>query len=365
MANSHQRFFLIIGVYFTTLSIPSFAAATLPEQQTCPDGQEKDGALCYPKCDSGYTGVGPLCWETCPSGYTDTGAFCTKVVPQKNYGRPDGIIPNGCPAGQENQAGLCYKPCDAGDSAEGPLCFKPCPAGTKDIGVLCSSTTPKDTYTRAVGTIPNVCPAGQENQAGLCYKPCNAGDSAEGPLCFKPCPAGTKDIGVLCSSTTPKDTYTRAVGTIPNSCAAGKENKRVYVTRNVRPATQALALYVGKLAKAAIEMILPVVIKTSLTGTGKTATVAVPGLFLLHVLPEKSMKPGCVIPPAKPATKALASCVRKSVRQALLIPVLSVKPQLLKQVMVAAQGPFHLHVLPEKSMKQGCVIPHAKPAIQA
>ncbi len=261
-------FFLIIGVYFTTLSIPSFAAATLPEQQTCPDGQEKDGALCYPKCDSGYTGVGPVCWETCPSGYTDTGAFCTKVVPQKNYGRPDGIIPTGCPAGQENQAGLCYKPCDAGDSAEGPLCFKPCPAGTKDIGVFCSSTTPKDTYTRAVGTIPNVCPAGQENQAGLCYKPCDAGDSAEGPFALNRVLRVQKTLEFFAPARHRKIPIPAPSARFQIRVRQERKTKRVYVTRNVRPATQALALYVGKLAKAAIEMILPVVIKTSLTGTG-------------------------------------------------------------------------------------------------
>ena len=28
----------------------------------CPDGKEKDGALCYPICRDGYYGVGPVCW---------------------------------------------------------------------------------------------------------------------------------------------------------------------------------------------------------------------------------------------------------------------------------------------------------------
>ncbi len=29
----------------------------------CDENEEKDGALCYPKCISGYKGVGPVCWE--------------------------------------------------------------------------------------------------------------------------------------------------------------------------------------------------------------------------------------------------------------------------------------------------------------
>ena len=28
---------------------------------TCPEGQDKNGALCYPQCQSGYNGVGPVC----------------------------------------------------------------------------------------------------------------------------------------------------------------------------------------------------------------------------------------------------------------------------------------------------------------
>lgn len=39
----------------------------------CRPEKEKDGALCYPKCDDGYQGVGPLCWEICRPEYTDRG----------------------------------------------------------------------------------------------------------------------------------------------------------------------------------------------------------------------------------------------------------------------------------------------------
>jgi len=29
---------------------------------SCPDGQEKNGLLCYPNCKDGFYGVGPVCW---------------------------------------------------------------------------------------------------------------------------------------------------------------------------------------------------------------------------------------------------------------------------------------------------------------
>jgi len=41
---------------------------TIPD--TCPSDQDKNGALCYPKCSDGYYGVGPVCWQSCPAGYT-------------------------------------------------------------------------------------------------------------------------------------------------------------------------------------------------------------------------------------------------------------------------------------------------------
>ena len=57
---------------------------------TCDSNQEKDGALCYPKCKAGYNGQGPVCWKTCPAGYKNDGATCRKDVviqAKKTYGR--------------------------------------------------------------------------------------------------------------------------------------------------------------------------------------------------------------------------------------------------------------------------------------
>jgi hypothetical protein len=37
-----------------------------PHTGSCNDDQEKDGGLCYPKCNDGFFGVGPVCWGNTP-----------------------------------------------------------------------------------------------------------------------------------------------------------------------------------------------------------------------------------------------------------------------------------------------------------
>ena len=45
---------------------------------SCTADQEKDGALCYPKCKAGYNGVGPVCWQTCGADKVECGVGCAK-----------------------------------------------------------------------------------------------------------------------------------------------------------------------------------------------------------------------------------------------------------------------------------------------
>ena len=51
---------------------------------------EKNGLLCYPKCEKSYYGVGPVCWQKCESGYTDDGALCRR--PLVVYGRQGHLV---------------------------------------------------------------------------------------------------------------------------------------------------------------------------------------------------------------------------------------------------------------------------------
>lgn len=63
---------------------------------TCMPDEDKNGLLCYTKCQSGFIGVGPVCWQQCPPGYVDTGALCSPrgldffrklTFAKKSYGR--------------------------------------------------------------------------------------------------------------------------------------------------------------------------------------------------------------------------------------------------------------------------------------
>jgi hypothetical protein len=149
----------------------------------CNDGQEKDGALCYPKCRAGYDGVGPVCWETCRSGYTDWGVFCAKGG--SSYSNDAGI--GSCPwSGYMNMGLYCYnwakvksreKVCPAGSYYNAGICRKRCQAGETNWGALCVrdiDSYGKDSYGRGAGNVLG-CKPGTTNVAGLCYTPAREG----------------------------------------------------------------------------------------------------------------------------------------------------------------------------------------------
>ncbi len=193
----------------------------------CSGTEDKDGALCYPKCNAGYSGVGPMCWQQCPSGYTDDGLTCRRdahIFGKDSYGRGVGTIPpiGGCGSGKENVAGLCYPVCRAGYYGAGLFCYQYCPSGYTDDGLTCRRDAHifgKDSYGRGVGTPLHACGTGQEKDGALCYPVCQVGYSGVGPVCYKQCPAGYTDDGALCRKDaviTAKASYGRGVGTVPN-----------------------------------------------------------------------------------------------------------------------------------------------------
>lgn len=139
-------------------------------QSKCPDGEDYDAGLCYPKCKEDYSGKGPVCWGNCPSNFKDIGAFCEKP---SSYGRGVGYFSqekcessdthgakeNGC-----EQSGLLWYPkCDNQFHAFGCcVCSPDCPTGWTDTGVGCT----KPSYGRGVGKIPSAYDTKKENDAG-------------------------------------------------------------------------------------------------------------------------------------------------------------------------------------------------------
>jgi len=58
-----------------------------PVPMNCDSSQDKDGGLCYKKCNGGYTGVGPVCWASAPKGWVNCGmgaakdsTTCAKII---------------------------------------------------------------------------------------------------------------------------------------------------------------------------------------------------------------------------------------------------------------------------------------------
>ena len=104
----------------------------------CPNGMEKQGALCYPKCKSGFYGSLTHCRMRCPSGFTDTGLHCLKPAP---YGRGIGYFSfNSCASGYERWGTNCHKKCKNGYHGALAWCSPNCPSGMKDIGISCEKS---------------------------------------------------------------------------------------------------------------------------------------------------------------------------------------------------------------------------------
>ncbi|KAG2482232.1 hypothetical protein HYH03_018816 [Edaphochlamys debaryana] len=100
----------------------------------CPDGYEKQGALCYPNCPTdweyGAHGSLNICYQNCPPGYHDdgvdgTGLTCSYV---------------GCDSNQvqDEIGGLCYDKCNDNYQYSTSRCYKNCDSGWSDSSVFTS-----------------------------------------------------------------------------------------------------------------------------------------------------------------------------------------------------------------------------------
>ncbi|ETW08141.1 hypothetical protein H310_02481 [Aphanomyces invadans] len=96
---------------------------------------EQNGAMMYPKCKEGYYPFGccmcrPNRFDCKALGYQgQLDLSCSKHV---RVSKPHVGV---CPAGQENQAGLCYKTCTGGFKGVGPVCWGQPPSGWVNCGM--------------------------------------------------------------------------------------------------------------------------------------------------------------------------------------------------------------------------------------
>lgn len=72
---------LSVALIVLAMCSPAQAADPQPKDGLkCADNEEREGNLCYPRCqDDGYTryeGDGEECWQICPSNSQDHGNVC-------------------------------------------------------------------------------------------------------------------------------------------------------------------------------------------------------------------------------------------------------------------------------------------------
>lgn len=100
---------------------------------------EKNGAIVYPKCKPGYTNFGCCICRPKKVDCSDMAGQFDLSCAKKSYTRK--TLTAGCPAGQENDAGLCYAKCKPGYDGVGPVCWGSCPASHPvNCGASCAAT---------------------------------------------------------------------------------------------------------------------------------------------------------------------------------------------------------------------------------
>lgn len=81
MKSSWKVLSVIFALGISCMWTPVHAADDKPDDGLkCAENEEREGNLCYPKCqDDGYTryeGDGEECWQICPSNSQDYGHVC-------------------------------------------------------------------------------------------------------------------------------------------------------------------------------------------------------------------------------------------------------------------------------------------------
>ncbi len=156
---------------------------------SCEDGYEQIGLLCYSKCDSSTEErYGFDCHSVCPTGFTDNGLICRSNA-ETSYGRGDGYISSSiCQSSTgdsscEKYGNLYYPRCKTGFSASGCcICQSTATCSTYGMGGIFPDCTKN---IRIGEALPGVCGGDTPDEdSGLCYTACDSGYDGVGPVCW-------------------------------------------------------------------------------------------------------------------------------------------------------------------------------------
>ena len=169
---------------------------------TCGADQEKNGALCYPRCPAGYVSDGVAgCIQSCPAGATDDGLFCgwpsykAAEYPAWDAAKCRANHPTGCWQTVPT-IGLWVENCRTGYKHVVGFCEKSsidC-AAMGFAGNRIANSCAKKVYFR--DTALPTCGSGQEYDAGLCYSACSNDADGVGPICWAKGPPGWVQCGM-------------------------------------------------------------------------------------------------------------------------------------------------------------------------
>jgi hypothetical protein len=213
----------------------------------CRSDQEKNGALCYPRCNSGYYGAGPVCWQYCASDEVDNGLFCMKKcrpgydlragvcwIQSHNRGVGTAVELEDCPSGWHNDGLTCREPLKTVDNGYYNWSWGKwgCHSGKSGCNFWGCSRCYKTwivrlhtTGGRVVGRLNNggKCSGDRYKTEGMCYRRCPADKPVgRGFLCY------ANEINSIGMSYVPasrsKPSYGRGGGE-PLKCAPGLEQR--------------------------------------------------------------------------------------------------------------------------------------------
>jgi hypothetical protein len=126
-------------------------------------------------------------FDTIEDKITGTVTDVTAPFEEWSYSRGIGTIPDVCQAGYSSNAGLCAQNCPTGYDSVAGVCWQQCPQGYSDTGAFCTlwKWWPK-TITKKSWVQPRT------------LMSCAAGSQKEAGLCYEPCSETFTGVGPLC-----------------------------------------------------------------------------------------------------------------------------------------------------------------------
>lgn len=110
----------LIGDLFTLIG------GLLCFRESCPEGTENSGGLCYPPCKEGFKSDGAtICWKQYGDYWENKGFPAAPTITSitKTVLTNTGVPYSRCPEGMEQDGALCYPKCREGYDGVGPVCW--------------------------------------------------------------------------------------------------------------------------------------------------------------------------------------------------------------------------------------------------